>query len=60
MTLDRKGIENYLQTEGGGRYELVIRPSDGLIVVNFYNRHGSLFDVVDATDFELATVAESK
>ena len=51
MKLNLAEIEKYLNSEGGGRWELDHRPSDGLVLIVFYNRHGSMFDVVEASDW---------
>lgn len=50
IDLDVKAIERYLSSEGGGRYEITAR-HDGLIVIEFFNKHGSLFDVTELSDW---------
>lgn len=47
-------LDLQLLAEYAARFSLTVRPSDGEVVVHFYDKHGSLYDILDASQFAIA------
>ena len=52
--LNLKALDNYVASEGGGRWELS-HNAYGVVFIRFINKHGSVFDVQNAADFAFQT-----